>query len=184
MCIWTGARDSRTNGSIFYLHYDTTIGVPTVTRGWPTLVDPDYVISDTSPQNEPSARVLQLHVVGAGNLDHSFKTFLEDKGNVTCVVLFPPFSREEHLWCKGMRNATGIWTSQEELQLRYDVFGGSIRLLHAREPPSHVPVELQQFAYKELITFFKNVNLGGWSRSSGYNQFANLFVELRRIFMK
>jgi hypothetical protein len=141
---------------------------------------PDYFISDSSPQNEASARILQLHVVSMGNIEQtfqSFQTFLQDKLN-THFFLFPPFSREEHLWCKRIRNAAGSWTNEEELQLRYDVFGGSIRLLHTQTPPSQVPVELQQFAYRELITFFKNVRLGRVGANVPVTtQLAKLFVE-------
>jgi hypothetical protein len=138
---------------------------------------PDYFISDSSPQIEASARILQLHVVSMGNIEQTFQLFLQDKTN-THFVLFTPFSREEHLWCKGIRNPAGIWTNQEELQLRYDVFGGSIRLLHTQTPPNQVPVELQQFAYKELITFFKNVPLGPVGAEVPVTtQFAKLFVE-------
>jgi hypothetical protein len=144
------------NGSIVHLHYDVN-GTPVVTKGLPVGMDPDYFISDTIPLCEPSAKILHLHVASVGNSDTNFQKFLEDQKN-TRYYMFPPFSREEHLACKGVRNpVTRLWANKEELQLRYDVFGGCLRLLHCEEPKSPFPENLSVLALEELRSFFKDV---------------------------
>jgi hypothetical protein len=171
--------------NIFYFHYSAA-GQPIVTKGKPADIDPHYFISDTIPRITPSANVLQLHVVSIGNQNMDFQHFMGDRDNKD-ATLFPPFSREEHLWCDGIKDALGNWTNQEELQFLYDVFGGCIRLLHKNDPSSEVPGTWYDFSFQELNTFFTDVHaINGQSVNTFFvNQIIQcartIAVELRRI---
>jgi predicted DNA-binding WGR domain protein len=141
-------------GANFYFYYDNT-GVPVVCKGSPQDRDPDYFISDTFPREAAAAKKLQVHVASAGNPDKKWKNFLKDQDH-KLIRVFPPFSREEHLLCYGIQ-VGGVWTNQEELQLRYDIFGGCLRLMHEENSDIEVLDDLYEIALRELQSLFEDV---------------------------
>lgn len=148
-------------GEVSYLHYENN-GEPIITAWNPSIgPKPDFFISDTIPRAKSSAKTLQLHVVSAGNPNMDFQSLMTGK-RYNIRYLFPPFTREEYFFCDGViqvgHDGRNIIINEEELHIRYDIFGGCLRLLRAYYPADGVPKALRITALNELNSFFSSVH--------------------------
>jgi len=135
----------------YYFHIDNDAAVVNIYDG--TTV-PDYFISDTVPNSSFSSLLLNLHVSSVHDKasDQFYNTF-NDFGK---TITFPTCSYDEFQQVDGLFSEDNQCTNSNELQFKYDIFGGSLRLLRTRVNDI-ANEEIHKFVSDELLFYFGDV---------------------------
>lgn len=107
---------------------------------------PDYYISDTFGMINAKCNILNLHLTSSGSEGYDIFT----KDNQCNGYILGPFSFAEYFECDGCA------TNEELLQFKYDIFGGSLRLLRKIENTIYNQ-KVYDIVQLELQTFFDGV---------------------------